>query len=178
MSEEIKHDKCARCKTWRLPSSFLNDSGRKLKTCKKCREKEKEKREKNKCEHNREKSKCKVCNPVGHIKAVMYHLVRKKIGTYYDPTIPKEKYLGIDGNGFLKYINSKMKEGMNWNNHAEHWSIGYDVTPETYKITDDMTQEEILSITNYRNIDVWFGVHPLSPHYKPNIDPNTGKQKV
>ena len=32
MSEEIKYEKCTRCKTWRLPSMFLNEVGRKLKT--------------------------------------------------------------------------------------------------------------------------------------------------
>ena len=51
-------------------------------------------------------------------------MVRKKIGNYYDPSISREEYLGIDGKGFLKYINSKLIDGMDWNNHAVVWSIG------------------------------------------------------
>jgi len=35
--EEVKHEKCGRCKTWRLPKQFLNHKGRKLKTCDVCR---------------------------------------------------------------------------------------------------------------------------------------------
>ena len=36
---EVKHEKCYRCKCWRLPASFLNSKGRKLKCCSNCREK-------------------------------------------------------------------------------------------------------------------------------------------
>jgi len=38
MNQEIKHDKCPKCRTWRLPELFLNDKKRKLKTCGVCRE--------------------------------------------------------------------------------------------------------------------------------------------
>ena len=54
MSDEIKHEKCGRCKCWRLPSEFLNDKKRKLKTCSKCRNPKK-------CPHDRRKSQCKDC---------------------------------------------------------------------------------------------------------------------
>jgi hypothetical protein len=37
LKKEIEHFKCARCKCFRLPELFLNDAGRKLKTCEKCR---------------------------------------------------------------------------------------------------------------------------------------------
>ena len=37
MDTEIKHEKCGRCKTWRLPKQFLNAKGRKLKCCDVCR---------------------------------------------------------------------------------------------------------------------------------------------
>ena len=50
MSEfkEVRHEKCKRCKCWRLPTDFLNAKGRKLKTCKKCRDVAKKHREDNK----------------------------------------------------------------------------------------------------------------------------------
>ena len=61
MNKEIKHEKCKRCKCHRLPEEFLNNKGRKLKTCVKCRELVKKSREKNKCEHGRQKYTCKEC---------------------------------------------------------------------------------------------------------------------
>jgi len=48
--EEVQHEKCSRCKCWRLPEQFLNDKGRKIKSCSKCRERQKRCREKNKCD--------------------------------------------------------------------------------------------------------------------------------
>ena len=59
--EEVKHEQCRRCHTWRTLDLFLNDKNRKVKTCLKCRDTSKKDREKNKCEHNRQKSKCKEC---------------------------------------------------------------------------------------------------------------------
>ena len=58
---EVKHEFCNKCKCWRLPFEFLNAKGRKLKTCIKCRDRQKRSRDKNKCEHKRQKSKCKDC---------------------------------------------------------------------------------------------------------------------
>ncbi len=59
--EEVKHDKCTCCKCYRPIPSFLNKTGRKLKSCLQCREREAIKRKKNKCEHNRQKTTCKEC---------------------------------------------------------------------------------------------------------------------
>jgi hypothetical protein len=39
--EEVKHDKCTTCKSWKPIPMFLNATGRKLKTCLKCRERDK-----------------------------------------------------------------------------------------------------------------------------------------
>ena len=58
---EVEHQKCGRCKTWRLPESFLNPKGRKLKTCQSCRDRAKATRQRNKCPHNRRKTRCKDC---------------------------------------------------------------------------------------------------------------------
>ena len=35
--QEVKHDKCGKCKCWRLPADFLNEKGRLMKTCRFCR---------------------------------------------------------------------------------------------------------------------------------------------
>jgi hypothetical protein len=60
--EEVKHERCGKCKCWRLPSDFLNDKGRKLKTCDKCRAlcRKSEK----KCPHGKRKNRCKDCGGV------------------------------------------------------------------------------------------------------------------
>lgn len=63
--EEKADKKCPRCKTWRFPTEFLNDKGRALKSCTRCRVLAKRYREKNKCEHNRERNKCKDCGGAG-----------------------------------------------------------------------------------------------------------------
>ena len=46
--DEVKHQKCPKCKCWRLPETFLNDSKRLLKTCQVCRARSKLQRIRNK----------------------------------------------------------------------------------------------------------------------------------
>ena len=58
---EVTHERCCRCKCWRLPAEFLNAKGRKLKTCENCRAFDRIARERLKCEHKRQKSRCKEC---------------------------------------------------------------------------------------------------------------------
>jgi DNA-directed RNA polymerase subunit RPC12/RpoP len=59
--EEIQYDKCPRCKTHRLPTQFLNEKGRKLKTCDVCRKRGRKNRENSKCTHNKVKYLCIIC---------------------------------------------------------------------------------------------------------------------
>ena len=59
--DEVKHEKCNRCKCYSIPSEFLNEKGRKLKTCKRCRDRAKAGRERYKCSHERQKYTCKEC---------------------------------------------------------------------------------------------------------------------
>ena len=57
--EEVKHERCKSCKCWRLPTEFLNAKGRKLKTCEKCREDAKKRRQ---CKHGKRKEYCRECD--------------------------------------------------------------------------------------------------------------------
>lgn len=57
----MQYDKCPKCKCYRLPNQFLNAKGRKLKTCDICRERGRKRKEKYKCEHNKQKASCKEC---------------------------------------------------------------------------------------------------------------------
>jgi hypothetical protein len=59
-NEEKRNVKCKRCGTYRYPSQFFS-KGRELKTCQVCRDKEKIRREKNKCPHGRKRNMCKEC---------------------------------------------------------------------------------------------------------------------
>jgi hypothetical protein len=56
--------KCTSCRCWAQPDDFKKETKRGfriLKSCIRCRDKAKKTREKNKCEHNRQKSHCKEC---------------------------------------------------------------------------------------------------------------------
>ena len=61
MAEEKADIKCGKCKCYRYASEFLNDKGRELKTCKKCRDMSTKSRNKNKCPHGRIRNNCKEC---------------------------------------------------------------------------------------------------------------------
>lgn len=62
MNVETPNPKCNRCKCyWKPTEDDIASSGLYFKTCRKCRDKQKELRENNKCEHNRDKTKCKEC---------------------------------------------------------------------------------------------------------------------
>lgn len=59
---EVIHERCRSCKCWRLPSCFLNDTGRRLKTCSNCRTFSNNMKLKKVCEHGNQKHQCKTCN--------------------------------------------------------------------------------------------------------------------
>ena len=59
--ENPENVKCLRCKSYRTEVSFFNDKGRRLKTCQHCRDTGAKSREKYKCEHGKQRSRCKEC---------------------------------------------------------------------------------------------------------------------
>ena len=58
---EVVHERCNTCKCWRLPALFLNDKGRRLKSCTACRARAQLARDRHKCEHGRSKYTCRPC---------------------------------------------------------------------------------------------------------------------
>jgi len=87
--EEIKHEKCARCKTWRTPEHFLNDKGRKLKCCKHCRDKGKEQRDNKKMEQKYKKIE-KIntyLNRHGDSNRCLLHLKKSNLNDFLIPQI-------------------------------------------------------------------------------------------
>ena len=59
---EVEHERCTKCHCWRLPASYLNAKGRKLKTCTQCRDRATQYRARSKCEHGRKKYTCRQCD--------------------------------------------------------------------------------------------------------------------
>ena len=54
-AKEVIHTKCPNCKCWRPPQGYLSETGRKLKTCEKCRAKAKRSRERRKAKQKEQK---------------------------------------------------------------------------------------------------------------------------
>jgi len=59
--ENPENVKCSKCRCYRSEASFYNEKGRRLKTCQTCRDRDRVIRERNKCEHNRQRTHCKEC---------------------------------------------------------------------------------------------------------------------
>ena len=59
--ENPENVKCLKCRSYRSEASFYNDKGRRLKTCQNCRDRDKITRERLKCEHGRQRPRCKIC---------------------------------------------------------------------------------------------------------------------
>jgi len=64
LTEEKANIRCNRCKCFRYPSEFLNDKGRELKSCIKCRTISAKARERYKCIHGKAKNQCVECGGV------------------------------------------------------------------------------------------------------------------
>jgi len=75
LPEEKADIRCNRCKCYRYPSEFLNDKGRQMKTCKKCRDSGAKARAKNKCPHGKQKAQCVECRG----SQICEHLKRKSV---------------------------------------------------------------------------------------------------
>ena len=238
---EVKHEKCRRCNVWRIPSLFLNDKGRKLKTCKKCRviatryrkkheeknkkkkkeydqkyyqnnkekialqskqfqednkeilkikskkyreenkekialkskkyrERNKEKialqkkkyrienkekvaelvkinRERNKCEHGKDKHRCQICDPQGYLINIIRSRSYKALKC---ADIKKNKttmeYICCTIEEFKTHIQNKFKEGMTWENQGE-WHIDH-IIPLCY---NNPTMEQTIERLHWTN---------------------------
>jgi hypothetical protein len=62
MEQKTPNPKCTKCKCyWKPDDTDIKTSGLYFKTCKKCRENDKQRKEKNKCEHGKQKHQCVEC---------------------------------------------------------------------------------------------------------------------
>jgi len=110
-------------------------------------------REEYKCEHNREKSKCKICNlQLYLINLQRINLKRCLKLSNLEKTKPSIEYLGCSAEYFIEYFKKKMdlfnqfsEIEMTWDNiHIDH------IKPVNSFNLDD--EEEFLSCCNYTNL--------------------------
>ena len=68
-------------------------------------------------EHNKKRSECPTCNPLGYLTGV----VRARVYTALknDKEMSSTKYLGCNIETFKKYIEQQFTEGMSWKNYGE-----------------------------------------------------------
>lgn len=87
-AKEVIHTKCPNCKCWRPPQGYLSETGRKLKTCEKCRAKAKRSRERRKAkqkEEQKEKERGEA------IRRFFYEKEEQKIN--YDSDEAEKKFM-------------------------------------------------------------------------------------
>jgi len=100
------------------------------------------------CEHNKEKQRCKICDPQGHLKYVVSSRIRAALKS--DKTDRSIEYLGCTIQEFREHIESQFTEGMSWKNHGT-WQIDHRI-PVKYKQDGiDPTIEEVGRRLHYLN---------------------------
>lgn len=104
-------------------------------------------RERDKCEHLVNKYICKTCAPLGHL----IHTVRGNISKLFSTRLMEKskksnEYLGCTYEFYWEYLESKLCEGMSFDNYGE-WEIDH-IIPLMY---NNPTEEEIIERLHYSN---------------------------
>jgi hypothetical protein len=168
--------KCTSCRCWAQPDDFKKETKRGfriLKSCIRCRDKAKKTREKNKCEHNRQKShckecggasickhnrrrnQCKICDPNGHLMMIVRSRTRKILK--HNKSKQSIEYLKCSSQVLREWIEIQFEEGMTWDNYGE-WHIDHRI-PLKY---DNPTLEEIIERLNYENLQPMWATDNIS----------------
>lgn len=92
------------------------------------------------CEHNRRKSRCKDCNYVGHLVSIVGNRIRFALKN--NKKLSSIKYLDCSIKEFKKHIESKFKEGMNWDNYGD-WHIDHIIPLKYDNPTVNQTKERL-----------------------------------
>jgi len=178
MSIEVEKKRCGRCKVMLpLKSYDIKRDDEYYKHCKECIIYGKKNREKNKCEHNRVKYRCKDCGGNGICEhgerttrclicggcEKCIHQVIKKTCKYCDianclkSNINRRmrqvlgyvdfEYLGCTIEEFMVHIEGMFKEGMCWENYGE-WVMDH-IKPVGVR---GLTEEQIIERFEFTNI--------------------------
>ena len=169
LGHPVNKGNCSRCKK-KFDGEVIN--GKLLQTCNDCRSKtcphDKQfkkqckicRNEINKCSHNKQKHKCKVC----YLQLYLVNLQRNRIYRFLnDNTIKKTKttveYLDCSPEYFKNFIKSKMVEGMTFDNiHIDH------IKPVSRFNLED--PEELLKCCHYTNFQPLFSIENLEKSNK------------
>lgn len=163
--ENIQKDciKCAMCRVWLNKTYFINTKGRQLKCCSDCRLKQKDLRQKNKCEHgiqyyackdcggssicghDKQRFKCKICTPLGYLQQVVYSRIRATLKQKQTKTL--SDYLGCSIADFKIHIEKQFSPDMNWDNHGTYWDIDH-IVPIKY---NNPSLNDMIDRFNYTN---------------------------
>jgi len=137
--QAIQHDRCPKCKCWRLPAQFLNDKRRRLKTCDVCRNRETARRAAAK-----ERAAAGINTPAG---------INAAAPVQHEPQhIPGPPANGFIVNELKEHIQRQFAEGMSWDNHGDEWHIDY-ILPLKYA---NPTIEQTIERLHYINTrPVW-----------------------
>jgi hypothetical protein len=141
--------KCGKCKV-NLPLTLFKKKRDETyqKTCNNCLEVVKRCKNKSICEHERQKSRCKFCNPNGHLSYIVCNSIKNALGS--NMTRPPLEYLGIDIESYRKYIEDHFRKGMSWDNYGE-WEIGR-IVPLKYPVNNQAPAlEDVIERLHYSN---------------------------
>jgi len=171
MSEDKTNPKCSICRTYFIPT--LKSSGQLYKCCDRCRDISKKKQEENKCEHDKQRNRCKDCGGASicehnkirsqcrdcNLSLYLVHLQRGQINRCFkSSTLDKNKhsieYLGCDIETFINLFQKKMdyfNEFIATNELMTYDNIHIDHIKPVSKFNLD-NEDEFLDCCNYTNL--------------------------
>ena len=165
---------CIYCKlSLDINNCSKNNKNQFYKSCNDCRIKKKEQRERNKCEHNKQKaqciecgggsicehqkikSTCKVCDYIGHLSHIVRVTVRHSLKN--NKELSSKEYLGCNIEELKIHIENQFLEGMTWDNYGE-WHIDH-IIPLKYQ---NPTLEETIERLHFSNTQPLWATDNLS----------------
>jgi len=152
MSDQVEKKKCGKCKVnLPLKNYDIKRDDEYYKFCKQCITYTRN----YKCEHDRIKSSCKVCNLSGCIRNNIISRMYKILG------YSNLEYLGCTIEEFMAHIEGEFKEGMTWQNFGE-WHIDH-IKPLSVK---GLTEEEIIERFEFTNTQPLWAADNIRKHNK------------
>ena len=97
------------------------------------------------CEHNKQRSECPTCDPLGHLAGVVRS--RVYIALKNDKEMSSTEYLGCNIETFEKHIEQQFTEGMSWEGYGE-WHIDHKIPLKYNKPSHEEIVVQRLHYTN------------------------------
>lgn len=100
---------------------------------------------KTKCPHNKEKAKCKICDPIGHLASIVRGSVKSALKS--KKSKHSIEYLGCTIQHLKEHLQKQFLDGMTWENHGTIWEIDH-IIPIKYQDPTLKQVEKRLHWTN------------------------------